>query len=66
MSVVEADVVKGIREGWQETIKGDGGYCPCCDRWGKVNQKRIHKAMANDLLWLYQESKKHPVGTAYV
>jgi len=40
------------RENWQKIIKGDGGHCPCCDRWGKWYQRGINYTMAAGTVWL--------------
>jgi hypothetical protein len=41
------------RDLWRETIEGDGGHCPVCDRWGKVYKRNINETMARSLVWLY-------------
>lgn len=41
-----------LRQEWKETIEGDGGKCPCCDRWGKINSKPLNETMAMSLEWL--------------
>lgn len=58
----ETTVYQQLRQEWQSTIAGKGGVCPTCDRWGKINNKSIHKAMAAELAWLYQETKRRNVG----
>lgn len=45
----------GLREEWRLKIESDGGYCPCCDRWGKIYRRSITSAMARALLWLLQQ-----------
>ena len=40
------------KEWYNNTITGNGGHCPCCDRWGKVNATYINKTMARALHWL--------------
>jgi hypothetical protein len=42
----------GLRLAWRSTIEGDGGYCPVCERWGKIYSRPINKTMARGLLWL--------------
>jgi hypothetical protein len=51
-----SDAVKS----WGETKKL-GGYCPCCDRWGKIYRVKISETMARSLLWM---AKNH--GTDWV
>tara|TARA_R110000868_G_scaffold106636_4_gene292328 strand:+ start:6313 stop:6810 length:498 start_codon:yes stop_codon:yes gene_type:complete len=43
------------REAWSNAIEGDGGYCPCCDRWGKIYPRHFNSSMARALLWLVRE-----------
>ena len=40
------------KEIWRNTIKGDGGHCPVCDRWGKIYGRAINNTMARSLIWL--------------
>lgn len=37
---------------WAKTIKGKGGRCPCCHRWGKINARALNSTMARSLIWL--------------
>lgn len=41
-----------LRQTWRDTIENDGGFCPCCDRWGKVSPQGMSETMALGLLWL--------------
>ena len=40
------------RTDWMYQINGDGGYCPCCDRWGKIYARQFNSSMAKALIWL--------------
>jgi hypothetical protein len=40
------------KEDWGETVKGRGGTCPCCDRWGKIYSRNINNTMVKSLFWL--------------
>lgn len=40
------------RDQWYNTIRGDGGYCPCCDKWGKMYHRAINITMARSIVWL--------------
>ena len=40
------------REQWIKTIEGDGGKCPCCDRWGKIYPRHINATMSRSLIWV--------------
>ena len=50
----ETNALAHIREEWLLKIEGDGGYCPCCDRWGKIYKRPLNSAMARSLIWLTQ------------
>lgn len=50
-----ADETKSIEEArsdWLYVINGDGGYCPCCNRWGKIYPRQFNSSMARALIWL--------------
>ena len=44
-----------IRSNWRTTIENEGGRCPCCDRWGKINAVSLTENMALSLLWLSRQ-----------
>jgi len=41
-----------LKSEWRATIEGDGGHCPCCDKWGKISPFSITETHALALLWL--------------
>lgn len=41
-----------LRANWRSVIEGDGGKCPCCNRWGKIYKRGINETMARSLIWL--------------
>ena len=43
---------------WRETIKHEGGYCPVCQRWGKIYKRNLNKTMAGSLIWLCKQETK--------
>lgn len=45
-----------LRREWSSIIDGEGGRCPCCDRWGKIYAHRITGSMAATLRWLCEQS----------
>ena len=48
-----SDTLKTARNQWfSQTITGDGGHCPCCDRWGRIYKRRLNETMARGLVWL--------------
>lgn len=47
--------MKTLREAkkeWIEVVKGEGGNCPCCERWGKIYSRAINNNMIKSLIWL--------------
>ena len=47
-----------LREHWRLKIEGKGGYCPVCDRWGKIYPRSLNSAMSRGLLWLAQQQHR--------
>ena len=45
-----------LRDNWRIIIDGEGGHCPCCDRWGKVYPRSLNETMARSLIWLAHHS----------
>jgi hypothetical protein len=41
-----------LRDQWRRTIEGDGGHCPVCKRWGKINVVIVNELQALSLLWM--------------
>jgi hypothetical protein len=46
------EFMQRLRAGWRQVIEGDGGHCPCCDRWGRVYARTLNETMAKSLVWL--------------
>ena len=55
MQTDETSVLMQMRDNWKVTIEGDGGHCPCCDRWGKVYRRNLNASMARALIWLVKQ-----------
>lgn len=55
-------IIDELRGKWHEIIKGKGGHCPCCDRWGKVNAFKLTQALALTLKWM----QLHPDGSGWI
>ena len=51
----DTETLDKLRAHWRVTIEGDGGYCPCCDRWGKIYRRALNASMARALVWLVQQ-----------
>lgn len=49
--------IEEARKGWSATIEDKGGFCPCCDRWGKVYRHSISGLNAKALLWMCANTK---------
>lgn len=45
------------RREWKMMICGDGGPCPCCDRFGKIYARTINRTMAKSLVWLHNQTR---------
>ena len=43
---------------WLHMINGDGGHCPCCNRWGKIYPRQFNSSMARALIWLVGTSQE--------
>lgn len=46
-----AEVAKARQE-WGVVIKGEGGCCPVCDRFGRIHARPINATMVASLVWL--------------
>lgn len=44
-----------LKKDWRFTIEGEGGYCPCCDRWGKISPFTLTETHALALLWMSKQ-----------
>lgn len=53
--IFDRDFLDRQREDWRKTIEGDGGYCPCCDKWGKISPQGFTEVMALGLLWFAKQ-----------
>ena len=49
---MDYETLKGLRDNWSAVIAKDGGYCPCCQRWGKIYRRGLNSSMARQLIWL--------------
>ena len=45
------------REKLWDQMKGKGAFCPCCDRWTKVQPRPLNKKMVSGLYWIFENSK---------
>lgn len=57
------NALQTLRSMWRDTIEGEGGRCPCCDRWGKINAVSINETMCLSLLWI---SRQKPDDNGFV
>jgi hypothetical protein len=46
-----------LKQIWKHVSEGEGGYCPVCEKWGKVNSVHLTGSMVRALGWLYKESQ---------
>jgi hypothetical protein len=52
MNTLDIFYINDLRSQWRTRIENDGGYCPVCDRWGKISGFSINATMAKSLIWL--------------
>ena len=41
-----------MRHHWNKAIEGEGAFCPCCGKWGKVYKTKISQHLALCLRWI--------------
>lgn len=44
---------------YQKVLKGDGGRCPCCKRWGKINGYQVTSTQVKGMIWMYKNFRKN-------
>ncbi len=59
-------VIARLRDVWQSMIKGGGGHCPVCDKWGKVSAISMTGTCVRSLIWLRNEHIKTGQGWIHV
>lgn len=52
MDMFETAFLSKMRREWRDVVEGEGGHCPCCERWGRVYKRSINETMARSLIWL--------------
>ena len=62
----ENEALIQLRKNWSLVIEGDGGNCPCCDRWGKIYQRGLNSSMSRSLIWLVFNAKPREDGWVHV
>jgi hypothetical protein len=50
--VTPTDHLRKLHSEWEETIRGDGGCCPVCGKFGKVYKIKLSQALALALKWI--------------
>ena len=43
---------------FKTAIQGDGGKCPCCRRWGKINGYQINSTQVRGMIWMLKNFRK--------
>lgn len=51
-----------LKEIWQSIIRQDGGHCPVCDRWGKLNKFTMNRTLIRMLVAIYNAGVSSPDG----
>jgi len=49
----EGSFLAKMRNNWNKSIEADGGFCPCCGKWGKVYKTKLSQHLALCLRWMY-------------
>jgi hypothetical protein len=47
------------RAEWNTMITGDGGRCPCCNRWGRIYVRHLNVSMCKAVVWLNKQQLKN-------
>ena len=47
------------RSDFQKVIREDGGNCPCCRRWGKINGYQINSTQVRGMIWMLKNFRKN-------
>jgi len=40
-------------------LKNDGGRCPCCKRWGKINGYQVTSTQTRGMIWMIKRFRKN-------
>ena len=48
----EGNFLARMRHNWSKSIEGEGAYCPCCGKWGKVYKIKLSQHLALCLRWI--------------
>lgn len=51
------DPLAEAKRDWRETIEGDGGHCPVCNKFGKVYKIKLSQSLALSLKWIRDHSE---------
>lgn len=54
-----AKTLAQARKEYRQTIKGDGGRCPCCRRWGKINGYQITSTQVRGMIWMLKRFRRN-------
>jgi hypothetical protein len=58
LDLIDEYHLNNLKQQWRNTIEHEGGYCPCCLRWGKVYGRPLNETMARSLIWLCFSEKE--------
>lgn len=54
-----AKTLAQARQEYKQVIKGEGGRCPCCRRWGKINGYQINSTQVRGMIWMLRRFRKN-------
>jgi hypothetical protein len=52
LSMFDESPMAEMKDKWRKTIEGDGGFCPCCGKWGKIYKYKLSQHLALALRWI--------------
>ena len=55
----EEEWLANMKSNWDKAITGDGAFCPCCGKWGKVYKYKLSQHLALCLRWIAIHGKEN-------
>lgn len=46
------------RQEYRDVLKNNGGKCPCCRRWGKINGYQINSTQVRGMIWMLKNFRR--------
>lgn len=58
INLFEQEIIDQLKADYLKVLEGEGGYCPCCARWGKINTFHLSETNALSLLWMQKNEEE--------